>query len=204
MGETASVISRPLSAGTMYWLRGRAIGALIFAFFGASDMFWALSFARDVPQMCSKAIWIAGVALGGWSITQRLLLRRLSVPAVDKSIARQHLKHYASWFLVVVVIEVLSINIGRPILIHFHRLDLFPQWVEAVVGLHFLPLARLFKVPLFYATGVALVLVALGSLLIHVSNPRAITALAGSGLSLWATAIVILVQDAAYIRPAKT
>lgn len=145
MGETANGISRPLSAGTMYWLRGRSIGALIFAFFGATDMFWALWFARDVPQMWSKAIWLVAVALGGWSITQRLLLRRLSVSAVDKSVARQRLKFLASWFLVVVVIEVISINLGKPILIHFHRLDLFPQWVEAVVGLHLLPLARLFN-----------------------------------------------------------
>jgi hypothetical protein len=204
MDETANGISRPVSAGTMYWLRGRAIGALIFAFFGATDVFWALSFARDVPQMWSKAIWIVAVALGSWSITQRLLLRRLSVSTGDKSVARQRLKFLASWFLVVVVIEVISINLGKPVLIHFHRLDLFPQWVEAVVGLHFLPLARLFKVPLFYATGIALVLVTLGSLLIPVSNLRAITTLAGSGLSLWATAVMILLQDAAYIRPAKT
>jgi hypothetical protein len=49
----------------------------------------------------------------------------------------------------------------------------------------------------------ALVPAALGSLLIPVGNLRAITALAGSGLCLWATAVVILVQDAAYIRPAK-
>jgi hypothetical protein len=204
MGETANGIFRPLSAGTLYWLKGRAIGALIFACFGASDMFGALSFARNVPQMWSEAIWIVAVTLGGWSITQQLLLRRLSVPAVDKSIARQHLKHYAAWFLVVVVIEVVSINLGRPILIHFHRLDLFPQWVEAVVGLHFLPLARLFKMPLFYATGTALVLVALGSLLIPFDAPHAIAALAGSGLCLWATAVVILLQDATYIRQAKT
>jgi hypothetical protein len=108
------------------------------------------------------------------------------------------------WFVVVVVIEVISINLGRPILIHFHRLDLFPQWVEAVVGLHFLPLAKLFKVPPFYVTGMVLVLVTLGSLLITVGNPRAIVALAGSGLCLWATAVVVLIQDSAYIRPAKT
>jgi hypothetical protein len=204
MGETANGIFRPLTVGTLYWLRGRAIGALIFACFGASDTFWALSFARNVPRMLSEAVWIVAVTLGGWSITQRWLLRRLSVPAVDKSIARQHWKHYASWFLVVVVIEVVSINIGSPILIHFHRQALFPQWVEAVVGLHFLPLAKLFKVPLFYATGTALVLVALGSLLIPFDAPRAIAALAGSGLCLWATAVVILLQDATYIREAKT
>jgi hypothetical protein len=203
MSGTANRVSMPLSAGMMYWLRGRAIGALIFAFFGASDALWALSFARGVPRMWSEAIWIVAVSLGGWSITQRLLLGRLSVSAVDKSIARQRLWHYASWFLVVVVIEVISINLGRPVLTHFHRLDLFPQWVEAVVGLHFLPLARLFRVPLFYATGVALVLAALGSLLVPVSNPRAITALAGSSLSLWATAVMILLQDAAYVRPPK-
>lgn len=203
MGQSTSANSRPLSTGTMYWLRGRAIAALIFAFFGAGDMLWAVSFTRDVPRMWSQAIWIAAVALGCWSITQRLLLRRLPVPAVDKSIARRQLTFYASWFLLVVVLEVISINVGKPIVIHFHRLDLFPQWLEAVVGLHFLPLARLFKVPLFYARGMALVLVTLGSLLIPVGNLRAITALVGPGLCLWATAVVILVQDAAYIRPAK-
>ncbi len=203
-GTAANRISRSLSVGMPYWLRGRAIAALIFAFFGAGDMFWALSFARDVPQVWSKTIWIVAVALGVWSLTQRVLLRRLSVSAVDKPIARQHLRRYASWFAVVVVIEVISINLGRPVLIHFHRLDLFPQWVEAVVGLHFLPLAKLFKVPLFYATGIALVLVALGSLLIPVSNPRAMMAVAGSGFCLWATAVVILLQDVAYVRPAKT
>jgi hypothetical protein len=204
MRESVNGILRALSAGTLYWLKGRAIGALIFACFGASDMLGALSFARNVPRMWSVAIWIVAVTLGGWSIRQRFLLRRLSVPAVDKSIARQHLKHYAAWFFLVVVIEVVSINLGRSILIHFHRLELFPQWVGGVVGLHFLPLAKLFKMPLFYATGTALVSIALGSLLIAFDAPRAIAALAGSGLCLWATPVVILLRDATYIRKAET
>jgi hypothetical protein len=203
MRDTDRTGSEPLDIGTSYWLKGRAIGAMVFAAFGAGDMLWGAKFLNDPSQVWSALIKMVALTIAIWAITQRVLLGRLPKPVTNKALARQNLRYYAVRFSAIVVIEAIAINLGGPVLAHFHRPDLFPQWLEAVVGIHFLPLARLFAVRLFYVTGVALLLFALGSLLIPDGRLRAITAVAGSGICLWVAAIVILLADAAYVRPAK-
>ena len=39
------------------------------------------------------------------------------------------------------------------VLAHFGRLDLLPQTLGVIIGLHFIPLAKLFRGQLYYWTG---------------------------------------------------
>lgn len=65
-------------------------------------------------------------------------------------------------YWICVVAEVVAIPLGNQVLVRvFDRPDLTPVWVVFVVGAHFLPFARAFRVPLFTGLGVALIVVAL-------------------------------------------
>ena len=61
-----------------------------------------------------------------------------------------------------VVAEVVAIPVGSQVLLHgLHQPVLTPVWVVFVVGVHFLPFARAFRVPLFAALAAALIAVSL-------------------------------------------
>jgi hypothetical protein len=80
-------------------------------------------------------------------------------------------------------------------LAHLHRYSLIPVCVGAIVGLHFLPLARIFKSPVYYATGAAMIFGSVGSLAMHEGPMRNIVAFGIDGLSLWVTSAFILAHD---------
>jgi hypothetical protein len=71
---------------------------------------------------------------------------------------------------------------------------LVPEAIGVIVGLHFLPLAKIFRARIYNWTGVAMVLGILASLAIPVGSLRNIVACGASGLALWATAAVICVR----------
>ena len=86
------------------------------------------------------------------------------------------------------------------VLPRFGRGDLIPQAVGVIVGLHFLPLVKIFRAPLFYWTGGIMVVAALGSLLMQPGHIRNIFACASFGLTLWATSVAVLYRTSAALR----
>jgi hypothetical protein len=64
----------------------------------------------------------------------------------------------------------------------------FAQPAILVVGLHFLPLARLFAYPPHFVTGASLVALALAYPLLAPSGPRSGLAPLGAGMILWCSA----------------
>jgi hypothetical protein len=69
-----------------------------------------------------------------------------------------------------------------------------PIAVAVVVGLHFIPLARVFEVPLYYWTGVLCVLAMLGGSLIRDAGTRLLCAGLIMAALLWLTAVLLLLQ----------
>jgi hypothetical protein len=70
--------------------------------------------------------------------------------------------------------------------------DWIPVAVGLIVGLHFLPLAYVFEVPLYYWTGGLTVVGILGCLFIHAVGPRLLcVGLLMAGV-LWLTLLVLL------------
>jgi hypothetical protein len=173
-------------------MRGRAVGAIVCAGFGAYALYWCIQAAIQGEQRpWFGAIAVATAILVAWAIANLATLRHAPKAVLDKRLVR----FYRIGYVLIVAIEGAAISVGGPILAHFHRPELYGQWVGAVVGLHFFPLGKLFKVPLYYWTGAAISLAAFGALLIS-SNPlrSAITA-GGTGLALWITAVVILSEN---------
>ena len=73
-------------------------------------------------------------------------------------------------FGVMVALEVVLAVVGALILSRRGRRALVPPWVAIVVGLHFLPIAPLLGIPLFYVVG-ALVTIA-GVVSVSLAGPE--------------------------------
>ena len=129
---------------------------------------------------------IASVALGqfGWALTSYNKNKGAleEKPDADTQKAEKvfHFVNAAQWGLILVVGNILN-NIGHG------------DWVLAaaiiIIGLHFLPLAHVFRYPVHYLTGLALVVWGAGYpflLAQGASNPGGCL---GAGLLLWASAI---------------
>jgi hypothetical protein len=88
--------------------------------------------------------------------------------------------------------------------IHFDRLDLIWPGIGLVVSLHFLPLARLFRVRPYYLTAAAGVAVSLFAILVPqaalLPSLRLVILGAGMGGSLWITAAYLIHNADATVR----
>ena len=72
--------------------------------------------------------------------------------------------------------------------------DWIPVAVAIIVGVHFLPLAYVFEVPVYYWTGGLSIFGALGCLLIHAVGLRLLCVGLVMGTVLWSTALLLLVR----------
>ena len=169
---------------TAYQLQGRAVGALMFTGFGALWLVLSL-YARE--QM--NAISLSGIAL----IASGLVLAAVHLMRHSKHLPREpedprimkvfHRVNATQW----VVCFVLATLLGR---LH-HDVYIVPM-IACIVGLHLFPLARLFRYPMHYVTGTAMVLWAVGAMIIvPADHVQGITAL-GAGVILWLSAATTL------------
>jgi hypothetical protein len=173
-------------------MRGKAVGAIVCAGFGAYSLYWWTQAAIPGEQRpWLGAISAAAAILIVWAIANLAALRHAPRVILDKRLSR----YYRIGYGLIVAIEGAAISVGGPILSHFHLPGLYGQWVGAVVGLHFFPLGKLFKLPLYYGTGAAISLAAFGSLIIPPGPLRSATSAGGTGLALWITAVITLSEN---------
>lgn len=199
MSEAGGILG-PGGPDLLVRMRGRAVGAIVCAGFGAYALYWWTQAAiQGERRPWFGAIAASTTILVVWAIANLATLRHAPRVALDKRLVR----FYRIGYGLIVAIEGAAISVGGPILGHFHRPDLYGQWVGAVVGLHFFPLGKLFKVPLYYGTGAAISLAAFGSLLISPSPLRSAITAGGTGMALWITAGMILSKNLESL-PAKT
>jgi len=103
-------------------------------------------------------------------------------------------------FTVVIAAETVAIIAAGNILARSGHSRWIPAVICALVGLHFIPLARLFSIPLYYATATALCLVAGATMILGASHgPTGLWQLLpgfGAALVLWATSAGLLATTA--------
>jgi hypothetical protein len=172
-------------------LTGRATGALVFAVFGAAWLSLWLASTRHLT-----AVTGSGVVLGALSLllTSAWVLRRAKqeppTPRSPESQVRRrrqsrvfHWVNAGQWGALILLGWLLP------------RLGYKQVGIPAavlVVGLHLFPLAQLFSYQLLYLTGGALMLWALGCLLLGQQPALQAQAAMGAGLILWASAAYAL------------
>jgi hypothetical protein len=92
-------------------------------------------------------------------------------------------------------IEGVAILIAITAAIRLNRRDAIAPLVAIIVGLHFLPLAYAMPFPMYYLTGVALILIGVIGLWLPAAQSRNVVGIAAA-VALWMTAALVLVRIA--------
>jgi|ERR1700730_3045114 len=190
MTETVNAVGTSLeSLGAR--LKGRARGALICAVGGSAWMFWSAVFVPTARAASLTLVTAMTILIGGWAVSRVRSARRYEDSAAD----RERWASIAPLFWIDTAAEWV-LGAGAVVtLAHFGRYSLIPQFLGVIIGLHFLPLARLLRAPRYYIMGTAMILSVLASLLAPEGSIRSVIACAGIGLPMWITSVVILSQD---------
>lgn len=172
---------------------GRAVGAMFFSVFGGMWLvLWTHRAYADRPAILAAVIALAAAVLAMAVLRYRrcrgAALAAAATPEKKRVDRMFHLVNAGQWIAIVVIGNVLA-NTGRP------------EWVIpaaiGIIGLHFLPLGKLFSNPPHYVTGAALLLLALAYPQLVPAGPADPVGCLGAGLILLASALWALTVDPA-------
>ena len=159
------------------WDRGEVIGAAVLAFAGIAWFGWAQA---DPPPS-----WVP--YLGAGSVVSALLLVALVVLLVRRrttpgsAMADPRVRHR---YWVTVAVEVVLIGGGNWLLAAVGHPDYDAAWTLFVVGVHFVPLARIFHAGALASVGVVVAVVAVAAAYLGLGSYLAPSAAAGAGAGL--------------------
>ncbi len=169
---------------------GAGRGALIIAMAGAGWLGWGLSVAQVYNAVVAPIFGTVAISLWVWSIyamrTGRALRRQHPAPSLPLS------QFPTRSFVIVLVTEGLAIVLVILFAAgHAHRPDLATDGCALVIGLHYIPLARIFRAPKLAALGI---LIALWCILswVFFRTTLVVAVTAGTGILMWATAVAVL------------
>jgi hypothetical protein len=159
--------------------------------------------------------WVVAVFATGWAsagllavgysrltcllpalISGAILLWAYSLPSTGGELGSHTRKVLARWSLVEGLAIVLAVNL----LHRMHHPDATFSVVAAIVGLHFLPLARNIPVRLYYLTAAGLVLTGAAGMLVPTGERPLFVGL-GAAAVLWATAVYRLTEAHRLVAP---
>jgi hypothetical protein len=171
---------------------GLGRGALISAMFGAGWLGWGLGNAKAFNGFVAPTFGFTALFLFACSIyfIRKVRLLRKQCPAAGASTRNSTLK----WFLFVALIEVLAIALVAILADRLHRTELATDWCAMIVGLHFLPLAKIFRAPQLGVLGVLMILWCVLSWALFQSSAIAISASLGTGILLWGSCAISLLR----------
>ena len=165
-------------------------GALISAMFGAGWLGWGLGNAKAFNALVGPTFGFTALFLFACSIyfIRKGRLLRKQCPEAGASKRHSVLK----WFLLVALMEVLAIALVAILANRLHRADLATDWCAMIVGLHFLPLAKIFRAPHFGVLGILMILWCVLSWALFQSGTIAVSASLGTGILLWCSCVTAL------------
>ncbi len=184
-------------------VHGLATGAGVMVGFG---VLWALAGGPGLPTSFAVALIVLLVAgVIGFIIAITLLWRRAAGAAPDKNTdAAVSGSNTNKWFAVVFTVEMGAIALAIWLFVRSGHTALIAPIVAVIVGVHFLPLAALFRAPAYYVTGIAMSMLAVVCIVAVVaagghSGGRlarlwSSVASLGTAAILWATAFWILIR----------
>ena len=122
-------------------LKGSARGALICTSFGSAWMYWVVVLSGSQTPVWFSIVTLLSVVLTLWSVLRVRAFRHLSSSPAE---AEQWMR-FRKLFWIDSCIEWGLGGIAVFLLAHIGRSDLVPQVFGVIVGLHFLPLAKVFS-----------------------------------------------------------
>ena len=159
---------------------GRGLGICIGALFGMGWLYYALKFDH-VPDWALYAAYALTAAL--------VIAGIMHIRSERKSGAKQS-NAVRIAFLIVFAIEVGAIIAAVILLQHLHLMQYIVPAIAAIVGLHFLPLAKIFRRPTYYATGLTMVAATVASVLLLKGAQQWICIAYSAGAILLLTAFI--------------
>ncbi len=175
---------------------GRAIGALFLTGFGAIWLLLGL-YARERLSPSTLSLVACGTVVfvsGAFFLLRRAkaLPRTPEDPAMGRAFKWINIIQWAA-------VGVVALAFAR------FGIDAYVvSAITAIVGLHMFPLARLFRYPLHYVTGAALVGWAAASILLFPKDELQGSTALGTGLILWLSALVTLALAMRAVRTPVT
>jgi nicotinamide riboside transporter PnuC len=166
---------------------GAGRSALIGATFGTGWLGWGLGTARAFNGFTAPAFGFMALFLiagSAYFIRHGRQLRKRSTAVVDS--ARRTARN---WFLFIVLMEALAIVFASILANRIHRADLATNWCAMIVGLHFLPLARIFRAPQLIVRGILITVWCVFCWAFFRSNALVISTSLGTGLLLWGSCV---------------
>lgn len=180
-------------------IRGTASGVFFMAFFGT---LWAYTGLMGLQELAAPLWLAAAVAIGIVLFIGGVSLIRASRKIKDPSKiadARPE-KRIAIRFNIIFAAEGAAIAIAVAVCNAAGRTALIPIVTALIVGIHFFPLASLFRVKFYHLTGALLCLLALATLLFlpaeaklgaaHINAYMSVVGL-GNAVILWGTGTAI-------------
>jgi hypothetical protein len=168
-------------------------GAITVAMFAAAWMYWGLFIARalTLPRVVVIAVVeLLLLAAASYFIRRgkELCARYPPLPQANTRSVR------GKWFLIVVVAEIALAIVAGGTAASLRRFELIPDWIAIVVGLHFLPLAKIFRAISMVYIGTAMVLWSIACWIFFHSNALGAAAAFGTGALLWIACLASMVR----------
>jgi len=173
-------------------MRGIVAGATILTLFGSLWCIGALAFWPSRPSWGIPLASAATLALLAFCILSLTASGKL--PDSHDPAAAAKGKRAGILFGVIFAIEGGMIALTSILLGRSGLGDWIPVGVGLIVAVHFLPLAYIFEVPLYYWTGALSLVGITGCLLVHAVGPRSLCVGFVMAGVLWSTTILLLLQ----------
>jgi hypothetical protein len=200
---TSSESSLPVGQNTDRSFQAEAVvgagrGALVLAISGSGWLSWGLVESQGFTGVVGPVFGCIGLLLvcaSIYTVRKGRLLRKLYPPiasATRRAIRRS--------FLLVFAIEIVAIVLVVALANRLHRYDLAAAWCAIVVGLHFLPLAKIFRAPILGALGVLILLWSILCWAVFRRNIFLVPVAAGTGILLWAACVFAVLRARSMAR----
>jgi len=174
-------------------LLGMTIGAAVMFGFGIVWLLIGLLRGRTSPAWLRLVLLFVGVVLG--TALVNLGLRVSHMPQETASVSTQQAatnREIGRHFYVIFGAELAAIFLAVVVLKVLRYPDSILSGIAFIVGAHFIPLAALFKAPVYYATGIIGCLIGLAGFLVPDAALRQKVVGLSFGLLLWATSAWIV------------
>lgn len=169
-------------------LFGSGIGAFFLALFGAAWMFLSLIAAGNI------AVWLyvlAGIVAIALLLAAGMAIRK-GGPGARTASNPRYRRRVRKVFGIINAIQWTAIFVAAFLLQRNGHDWLVVPAIAIIVGMHFWPLAPLFRFPLYYATGLSLVLWAIFAMIYWPRTAVPVATGLGTGVLLWTTAVIAL------------
>jgi hypothetical protein len=186
---------------------GAGIGALVLTCAGAAWAFGALINRADTAPWEFGLFALPALALTLMTVTRLAAIAKhpwQKASGVETAARARQGRKIGLWFGVVFGAEGGLIAVTAAYLTEIGRPLLIPVAVVVIVGAHFLPLARIFRMPVYGFAGAILMAAALGSLIIPDERTRAFDLGIAAAVVLWVSAGVVLATHTGLSSPVQT